>query len=56
MAKALFRFLRGELNGYYLNAINNSWNEYTSFIRDFFAERSKEQFNLETLTNKDLTG
>ena len=56
MAKALFRFLRGELNGYYLNAINNSWNEYTSFIRDFFAERSKEQFNFETLADKDLTG
>lgn len=56
MSKALFRWLRGELNGYYLNAINNSWNEYTSFIRDFFAERQKEQFNLETLADKDLVG
>lgn len=56
MSKALFRWLRGELNGYYLNAINNSWNEYTSFIRDFFAERQKEQFDFETLANKDLIG
>lgn len=37
MSKAIFRWLRGELNGFYINALHDSVNEYTSYIRDFFS-------------------
>lgn len=56
MSKALFRWLRGELNGYYINNINQSWNEYTSYIRNFFGERSSMQFEHDKIDNKDLQG
>ena len=56
MSKALFRWLRGELNGYYINNINQSWNEYTSYIRNFFRERSSMQFEHDKIDNKDLQG
>lgn len=56
MSKALFRWLRGELNGYYINNINQSWNEYTSYIRNFFGERSNMQFEHDKIDNKDLQG
>lgn len=35
MAKAFFRFLRGELNGFYIQSLNQALNEYTKDIRDF---------------------
>lgn len=56
MSKALFRWLRGEINGYYLNNINNAWNEYTAYIRDFFGYRSSMQFELDKIEDKDLQG
>lgn len=56
MSKALFRWLRGEINGYYLNNINNAWNEYTAYIRDFFGYRSSMQFELNKIENRDLQG
>ena len=56
MSKALFRWLRGEINGYYLNNINSAWNEYTAYIRDFFGYRSGMQFELNKIENRDLQG
>lgn len=44
MSKAFFRFLRGELNGFYVQNINQAWNEYTSDIKDFFTSFSNTQF------------
>lgn len=44
MSKAFFRFLRGELNGFYVQNINQAWNEYTSDIKSFFTTFSKMQF------------
>lgn len=44
MSKAFFRFLRGELNGFYIQSINQAWNNYTTDIKSFFADFSKMQF------------
>lgn len=44
MSKAFFRFLRGELNGFYVQNINQAWNEYTTDIKAFFTAFSKMQF------------
>ena len=49
MAKALFRRLRGELNGYYITNIHNCLNTYTKDIRDFFGEFANQQFNLQKM-------
>ena len=56
MSKALFRWLRGELNGYYINNINQSCNEYAFYIHSFFGERSGMQFEHDKIDNKDLQG
>ena len=44
MSKAFFRFLRGELNGFYVQNINQAWNDYTTDIKAFFTDFSKMQF------------
>lgn len=44
MAKALFRFLRGELNGFYLTSINAMMNNVTKEERKFFIDFAKIQF------------
>lgn len=44
MSKAFFRFLRGEINGFYLNSIHNVFNKYTENIKAFFSSFSKQQF------------
>lgn len=49
MSKAFFRFLRGEINGFYLNQIYNTNNEFTSDIKSFFIAFKKMQFNLATM-------
>ena len=54
MAKALFRFLRGELNGYYINNIYNSMNEFSSDIKKFFVEFQNQQFELGKISNETL--
>lgn len=56
MSKALFRFLRGELNGFYLNSIHNLLNVSTSSIKNFLIERHREQLNLNTMNDRDLKG
>ena len=54
MSKALFRFLRGELNGYYINNIYNSMNEFSSDIKKFFVEFQNQQFELGKISNETL--
>ncbi len=47
MSKLFFRWLRGELNGYYINALNDSVNSATKEISDFLLSFKKMQFNEE---------
>ena len=54
MAKALFRFLRGELNGYYITNLYNSFNEYSSDIKRFFIEFQNQQVELGKISNETL--
>ena len=44
MAKVFFRFMRGELNGFYLQAINNTMNSVTQETRQFFLDFYSLQF------------
>ena len=54
MGKAFFRFLRGELNGFYLTNIHGVMNEVTKDIRDFFVSFKNMQFNLGTMSAQDI--
>lgn len=54
MSKALFRFLRGELNGYYITNIHQALNEYTKDTRAFLNTFKKQQFNLTDMTKETL--
>lgn len=54
MGKAFFRFLRGELNGFYLTNINGVMNEVTTDVKQFFVEFKKMQFNLLTMPSQTI--
>lgn len=54
MSKALFRFLRGELNGYYLTNIHNSLNVYSEDIKKFFIDFQNQQFELGQISDETL--
>lgn len=54
MAKAFFRFLRGELNGFYINSLHNSLNVYSEDIKRFFIEFNSQQFELGKISNETL--
>lgn len=54
MSKALFRFLRGELNGYYITNIHNAMNEYAKDIMRFLYDFDKQQFNLASMSRETL--
>lgn len=45
MAKEFFRFLRGELNGFYITQINSTLNKFVQDIKDFMLEFNLLQFN-----------
>lgn len=45
MSKLFFRFLRGEINGFYLTRLNDAVNVLTKDIRDFFVSFKAMQFN-----------
>lgn len=47
MSKLFFRFLRGEINGFYLTRFHNTVNVFTKNIRDFFISFRTMQFNNE---------
>ena len=44
MGKAFFRFLRGELNGFYITNLYNTLNRTTEDVKEFFIQFSKIQF------------
>ena len=56
MSKAFFRFLRGELNGFYIQNINQSANEYTKDIKKFLSEFKSQQFEYGKIDDKSLYG
>ena len=56
MAKAFFRWLRGELNGFYVTNINGALNESTKDIKDFLSEFKAQQFEYGKIMNKSLYG
>lgn len=45
MAKSIFRYLRGELNGFYLTRIHETMNVMSSDLRTFFGKFQKQQFD-----------
>jgi hypothetical protein len=47
MSKLFFRFLRGEINGFYLTRFHNAVNVFTKDVRDFFISFRTMQFNNE---------
>ena len=54
MAKALFRFMRGELNGFYLQAINNALNSVSEETKQFFLDFYSLQFAEGKIDEKTL--
>lgn len=54
MSKELFRWLRGELNGYYLTNINNLMNKYISNVKSFFITFNKMQFNTADMSTETI--
>ena len=54
MSKAFFRFLRGELNGFYITNINQALVEYSADIRRFLLQFHEQQFNLEKMSADTL--
>ena len=56
MAKVFFRFLRGEINGYYLTRIHNCINTATQDINAFLSEFESQQFENGKINSKNLFG
>lgn len=54
MSKALYRYLRGELNGYYLNTIYNTLNRFTEDEKAFLAHFHNMQFNPTDMTREEI--
>ena len=54
MAKSIFRYLRGEINGYYLNNIHNTVEKEVTDIKDFFTDFYNQQFQLDKISSKTL--
>ena len=45
MSKEFFRFLRGELNGFYITQINSALNKFVQDVKEFALEFNTQQFN-----------
>lgn len=56
MSKEFFRFLRGELNGFYLKNINQLANTYAKDIKKFLADFKNQQFEYGKIDDKTLYG
>lgn len=56
MAKQFFRFLRGELNGYYIKNIHGVLNTYTEDMKNFLVDFKKQQFETDKIRAEDLYG
>lgn len=55
MSKAFFRFLRGELNGFYLTTINKAWIKYTQPIYEFLGTYKRMAFKISSAVSKEET-
>lgn len=55
MSKSFFRFLRGELNGYYINALYNSLNVVTNGVYEFFGKFRSLAFKTASLVEDGET-
>lgn len=49
MSKKFFRFLRGELNGFYITSLNNTLNKFVEDVEEFFINFNKMQFDILTM-------
>ena len=56
MSKAFFRFLRGELNGFYVSRMNGAMNVFTEDVKEFLAEFNNMQFKEGEIKDKSLYG
>ena len=56
MAKSFFRWLRGELNGFYITRIYDALNKGSKDISDFLSEFKSMQFELGKISSKNLYG
>ena len=54
MSKSFFRYLRGEINGYYLNNMHNVMEKEIKNIKDFFSVFYNMQFELGKITSETL--
>lgn len=54
MAKAFFRFLRGELNGYYITNLYDTLNRTTQDVKQFFLDFYKIQFEQGKIDSETL--
>lgn len=56
MSKAFFRWLRGELNGFYITNINGAMNNSTKDVKAFLSEFKAQQFEIGKIKDSDLYG
>lgn len=56
MSKEVFRFLRGELNGFYIKGIQDTFNLLYKDVKKFFIYFNNAQFYNDTLSESDLRG
>lgn len=56
MSKAFFRFLRGELNGFYVQSMHNVMNDYSSGIKSFLSTFKNQQFETDQIDDQSLYG
>ena len=54
MSKSFFRYLRGEINGYYLNNMHNVMEKEIKSIKDFFSVFYNMQFELGKIASETL--
>lgn len=54
MAKKFFRFLRGELNGYYITSLNNTLNLFVVPIEKFLVKFYKMQFDILSMPDETI--
>lgn len=54
MSKEIFRYLRGELNGFYIQNIHQAWNEYIKDIKAFFIYFNNMQTEEGKISDEDL--
>lgn len=54
--KALFRHLRGELNGSFVGSFQRTLNHYTQYVKSFFIQFYQTQLQTGKIRTDDLTG